>query len=217
MSYETEFELLKACEQMLGRQKELATELARVLGLGPEELFYAWAERRCRQHGDLESNGWSFFFHGLECDLNNRLDGRFLRIDFGPGGRLDTFTAWRVLQFIMASRPPWPEFAELKRLLAKTEPPYDRHSGSLGRAVAWLQRLETLGLIGSADPDLSRFAEEHTRVNPQGVQVLSVPPEAPERLLFDMSVCHRKVISDKGRQMLAEIAAPPARQPIIVA
>src|SRR5437879_2699245 len=96
-----EIGVLKACQELVHRQQEMLPLLAAALHVPEKEVFYTWALHKCKQHGDLEGTDWWYFFHGLECDLRNKADGRCLRIDFGPGGRVDTFTAWGVLQFIM--------------------------------------------------------------------------------------------------------------------
>jgi hypothetical protein len=208
MAQQLEYPLLVACREVILRQGELMPQLAETVGVRPEELFYTWAFRKCRQHGRLHTGDWAYFFHGLECDLRNTADGRFLRVDFGPGGRLDTFTAWGVLQFIMASKPPWPEFRELKSGFAETPPPFDEYSGSLAKLGMVFDRIEELGLIEKADEELARFAEEHTHLNPEGIRVLSLPPETPEHVYFDISVCNRRVLSAKGLRMRAQASAP---------
>src|SRR4051794_13571540 len=96
-----EFDIVEACGEAELRQREMIPQLASALDAPVEEVFYTWAFRRCRQHGEIPNSPWRYFFHGLECDLKNTTDGRFLRLDFGPRGRIDTFTAWGVLQFIM--------------------------------------------------------------------------------------------------------------------
>ena len=96
-----EFDVLAACQEAVARQHEMLPLLAETLRVPESEVFYTRAERRFQQHGDLEGTDWWYFFHGLECELRNRADGRILRIDFGPGGTVDTFTAWGVFQFIM--------------------------------------------------------------------------------------------------------------------
>src|SRR5438093_10228457 len=130
-----------ACCQVVLRQEELVPALAKVLGVRPDEVFYTWAARKCEQTGFLDEK-WRYFFHGLECDLRNLKDGRFLRIDFGPGGRFDAFTAWGVTQFVMTSKEPWPDFGELRDYLAKGALPYTEHSGSAEKAERLLDRLQ---------------------------------------------------------------------------
>src|SRR5688572_23142460 len=98
-----ELGVLEACREVVHRQHELLPLLAAALNVREEDVFYTWALRQCKQHGALEGTDWWYFFHGMECDLKNKVDGRFLRIDFGPDSSVDTFTAWGVLQYIMTS------------------------------------------------------------------------------------------------------------------
>src|SRR5438876_540615 len=88
-----ELAVLEACREATVRNQEMLPLLAAALGVSEAEVFYTWAFRKCRQRIRLGETDWVTFFHGLECDLKNQKDGRFLRIDFGPGGRVDTFTA----------------------------------------------------------------------------------------------------------------------------
>jgi hypothetical protein len=105
--------------------------LAHHLGVAPEEVFYRWIRSPgCEQSGSIAGSDWRYFFHGLECDLKNVCDGRFLRLDFGPNGRYDTFTGWGILQFIMTTKHPWHEFPELKAFLAAGPEPCNERSGS---------------------------------------------------------------------------------------
>jgi hypothetical protein len=196
--------LLRACAELVRRQGELAGLLAETLGVPRAELAHSWWRRQCRQHGELKQGEWSYFFHGLECDLTHRTDGRVVRLDFGPGGRLDTFTGWGVLQFIMTTKAPWPEFRELKDQFAAGPPPFDRSSGSLAKFGPWFDRLEAQGLIATVAPELCQLVAAHTHDNAEGLPVLALPPGLPAHVYEDVSVCNRKVISAQGYQLLAE-------------
>src|ERR1700692_34008 len=84
-----EIGVLEACRESIQRNREMLPILAAALHVPETDVFYTWAFRRCRQRIPLGDSGWTTFFHGLECDLNNSKDGRRLRVDFGPGGRVD--------------------------------------------------------------------------------------------------------------------------------
>lgn len=86
--------------------------------------------------------GLEVFTSQFGMQLEHLSDGRFLRVDFGPGGCLDTSTGWGVLQFVMASKVPWREFPELRAHLAGKPPPYDELSGSHERMVEIVDKLE---------------------------------------------------------------------------
>ncbi len=196
-------ETLEACQEVQRRQQEMLPLLAAALGVPPEEVFYTWAWRRCQQRGRLPEEAWQFFFHGLECDLRNTADGRFLRLDFGPKGRVDTFTAWGVLQFIMTSTPPWGEYRDLKRTFAAKEPPWDQDAGDLGKFGEVWDQLEGWGCLQTADAQLVDLLKRHTSVGADGLQRLAFPPGTPERVQIDCSVAHRHRLSEEGRRLLA--------------
>jgi hypothetical protein len=198
-----EFYFLCACQELVFRQQELLYELGKTLHIPPEDIGYNWAIYRSNQVGMIANSEWRYFFHGLECDLKHRSDARFLRIDFGPQGRLDTFTGWGVLQFIMTSKAPWQEFPELRAYLADKPPPFNELSGSHEKMINFLDRLGDSQLIEVADPELCMLVEKYTTINANGQQVVSLPEDLPERIFwFDSMVCNRLVISELGKQVI---------------
>lgn len=198
----TELEILHACHEFITRSQELFPLLESTLGVKQEEVFYAWAFRQCQQRGQLSNSAWVYFFHGLECDLKNTSDGRFLRIDFGPHGRIDTFTAWGVLQFIMTSVSPWPLFPKLQRFFANTIPPFDQFSGDFDTFYPIWNRLEHEGCFGVADQELVQLQNRYTEVDSYGIQHVRFPANVSERTQVDCSVAHRKTLSQHGRTLL---------------
>jgi hypothetical protein len=199
---ENEFGVLEACHEVVHRQQEMLPLLAAAVGVPPEEVFYTWALRKCNQHGDLEGTDWWYFFHGAECDLRNKADRRFMRIDFGPGGRIDTFTAWGVLQFIMTSAPPWAEFTQLRVSFAEHGPPYDEFSGSMPRMCEVWDRLAAQGVFEKADPGLLAFEARYTKVGPDGINRVQFPVGTPEKTQIDCSVANRNRLSPRGIAIL---------------
>ena len=197
-----DLQFLIACHASIARRRPLIADLAALLKVRTEEMFYLWAERRWKQRGSFRGGEWTYFFHGYECDLRHAPDGRFLRIDFGPHGNTDTFTSWGVAQFVMTSKSPWPEFSDLKAHLANHPPPYEEHSASLERAGLLCDHLEAAGLIESADRELLALAERHTTLNDEGLPTLRLPPGTPDRTYLDISVAQRKVISDAGEKWM---------------
>jgi hypothetical protein len=197
-----EIDILHACSEAEQCQREMLPLLALALGVPAEAVFYTWALRRCRQRGEMPGTPWRYFFHGLECDLANSADGRFLRLDFGPGGRIDTLSAWGVLQFIMASAAPWSDFMALKRLFADKDPPYDPFPGNFPRFCEHWDRLEGEGCFDTADPALVAFLTQCTVVDPSGIQMVRFPPGTPEETQVDCSVAHRKHLSAHARRLL---------------
>jgi hypothetical protein len=199
-----EYDFLRACHEVVLCQQELLPHLASAEGIRQEDLYYTWMTRRLEQLGYFLDGEWGYCFHGLECDLAHRSDGRFLRVDFGPQGRTDTFSGWGVLQFVMTSKAPWREFPELQAHLAAKPPPYNSWSGSYDRMATLWKRMEELGLVELADPELYSFVERHTTVEPGGRRVLSYPEDLPERTSLDTLVSYLCVISAQGKQALAD-------------
>ena len=136
---------LIAGSEMLEKIKNLMPKLAHQIGVPVQELFYFWmSSRRAKTweyfihasktemekygQGIIENTNWKCFFHGFECDLDHMKDGSHLRIEFGPKGRIDIFSGFAVMEYIMASKPPWPEYKELKEFLVK---PPEYYSASL--------------------------------------------------------------------------------------
>lgn len=202
-----ELGVLECCREITQRHQELLPLLARAVGVPEHEVFYTWAARRCKQSGRVEGTDWAYFFHGLECDVKNPVDSRFLRFDFGPGGRVDTFTAWGVLQFFMTSCAPWPEFPVLQRYFAMRGPPFDQYSGSFDKLCDVWEALEVRGAFEPADPALVEFEARHTTRNPDGSSRVRYPPGTLETTMFDCSVAHRPILSAEGRWLLDEAQA----------
>ncbi len=193
---------LTACNEMIMRIREVLPLLESAVGIYQGAVFYTWAFRRCKQSGKIPVALWSYFFHGYECDLKNSSDGRFLRIDFGPGGRSDTFTAWGVLQFIMTSAEPWSQFDELKLFFAKNSPPFDQFSGNSHKIYDIWDILEDEGCFETADERLVQLEAQYTTVNSIGIRYVKFPTTVSEKTQIDCSVAHRKIISQHGHDLV---------------
>jgi hypothetical protein len=197
-----ELGVLQACHEAVLRQGELLPRLAAALKVPQEQVFYTWAFRKCEQHGSLEGTAWVYFFHGLECDLKNTADGRFVRVDFGPGGRPDTFTAWGILQLIMTSVPPWQEFPQLQARFANAPPPFDQYSGSLEKMGEVWDRLEAKGAFERAAPNLVELEAMYTTFGADGVAHIQFPPEVSEETAIDCSVAGRACLTPQAIELV---------------
>lgn len=193
---------LAACDEMIRRQNEILPYLANALKLETNGIFYEWAFRRISQTGSFLDNQWRYFFHGYECDIENLLDGRFLRIDFGPGGSTETFTGYGVLQFVMTTKSPWADFDRLKRFLAVANAPYNRFSGDHSKISDICDKLFNEGLIEVADKSLIEFEKLHTTVQANGTWLVKFPPGTSEERMFDCSVARRFKLSENGKRFL---------------
>lgn len=189
-------------------QQELVPRLAETLGVQPQEVFYHWViPPRCNQIGQIDGTEWQYVFHGHECDLRHQSDGRFLRIEFGPGGRFDTISGWGILQFVMTSKSPWQEFPELLQHLAEKPPPYNELSGSHEKMTKLWERIETLGYVEVAVPELCELEEKYTTIDSEGRAIVKLPDEYNdfmEHKFWDVMVSQRQVLSKLGKQILRE-------------
>lgn len=209
-----EYSFLQAGHALVQAQRELVPQLAETLGVAPGEVFYSWMDREFPnvapsphegwrlQTGELPGTGWRYFFHGLECDLGHRDDGRHVRVEFGPHGRYDLLAPFAVLQFVMSSAPPWPEFPELKAYLAAKPPPYHQYSGSHERATELWGRLEAQGYLEAADPVLAALVERSTVRLPSGCSQIRLPDDFTDRQRLDCMVCERQVLSAAALRLL---------------
>ncbi len=208
MVTDLEFDFLQACHEAVTRQQELVPLLAQHLGLLPEAVIFHWRETlNGEQSGSITGTDWRYFFHGQECDLKNTRDGRFLRLDFGPNGRYDTFSGFGILQFIMTTTFPWREFAKLKVHLYNKPAASDELSGSHQRMRAIVKRLRELSLLEVADPELCALVEENTHIRPDGSSLVTIPQTdylLLEVMLFNTSSCFNLVLSDSGKQLIGE-------------
>jgi hypothetical protein len=203
-----ELGVLEACAEAAGRRRELLPALAEAVGVPPDQVFYTWMLRRdwllgrAGQHGRVGDTGWAYCFHGYECDLAHD-DGRLVRFDFGPGGRVDTFTSWGVLQYILTSGPPWSEFLGLKARLGR------EGRASAGRRVADTRPMDIVwgalvarGAFEPAAPDLVALQARYTTVGPDGLTYVRFPPGTPDATQADCAVAHRQTLSAVGRRLL---------------
>lgn len=213
-----ELDFLSAAHELGSRQAELYPVVGAaidadpydfwMLGPGPEARgwFRRWRDRRRRARCEQGQTGdWSWWFHGLECDIHNRIDGRLVRIDFGPTTRRLTITGWSVLQFVMCAGPPWRSFERLRMHLADRGPPYDSLSGNHHRMSRICARLEALALFVPADPSLLKLRERFTAVRADnGFKEIDVPPELAPPRAMDLFVCERLVLADSAKKLIAE-------------
>jgi hypothetical protein len=204
-----ELEVLRACHEVTLHNEELVALIAEILRVPPSEVFYTWAWklRGFQSRGALPGTAWTFFFHGLECDLANQADNRRLRVDFGPGGRLDTFTGWGVCRFVMSSGPPWSEFSALRTFMASPDPQGLTAMESLHKMGSLWDNLLACGLLESADQGLLDFMTQHTTIGPDGIRRTNYPTGTSDRLALDCAVAHRQKISSLGRRLLQLDAA----------
>ena len=198
---------------------ELLPTLAETLGTTPSEILYRRGMSPDFQYSGVIANSkWRYFYHGLaDCDLEHLEDDRFLQIHVGPHGRADVFSGWATMLYIMASKPPWPEYIELKNYLAEAPPPYKRTSGSHERMVDLLKPICDFGLFEAVDKELAlkdfEMQKIYTRIDEEGGHIFSPPApynDIHNREFWDLMVCHQWVLSELGEELFANNLEPEA-------
>ena len=155
---------LIAASEMLDKINDVIPTLAHQLGVLVQELFYLWMCRRpeLEQKGIIKNTNWSYFFNGFECDLDHTKNYRHLRVEFVPNGTIDTFSGFAVLEYVMASCSPWPEYKELKKFLAskdnKPGSPSNYLSGYFDKMCVLEDELCKHKFVEVTDPELCKLS-----------------------------------------------------------
>lgn len=79
-------------------KKKLISLLSEKIKVDEADIFYTWCERKIEQKGFI-NNYYKYYFHGYECDFRGN-NGEHIRVEFGPNGRVDTFTFFGLSSFI---------------------------------------------------------------------------------------------------------------------
>jgi len=195
---EIEIGVLEACQEYASRQCEMLPQLAAALSVEESQVFYTWGFRQCAQTGSLADTDWAYFFHGLECNLLNQKDGRSLRMDFGPKGRVGILDSHGVLCLILTSLPPWREFPELRSYFAKTGRSFEEYS----RMSQIWNRLESKGCFEQADPTLVALEAKYSTRGPDGLTYVRFPSEITDQTQLDCYVAHRQQLTPYAVQLL---------------
>jgi hypothetical protein len=194
---------LEAAVELTRRQRELLPLLARALG---RTAFDYWILGEGRGDPAVDAveatrdGEWRFHFHGLEVDVRHCVDGRTVRIDFGPDG-VPAFTPEGVGAFIFASRSPWPTFSELRPTLA----------GPVGydyaRCVDLSEELRHQGLIDYVAPEVVTLVTRYGRLDPKRGHVLDIPKELRPKDENVLLLCDRLFVTDKGEAFVAQVGS----------
>jgi hypothetical protein len=198
-----EFDFLCACHEAVLRQTEMVPLLANDLGVPADKVFYHWAITRCKNSGRLANTDWTYWFHGLECELENRKDHRFLRIDFAPGGRYDSFTPSGVMKFVLAGKPPWKEYPELRSYLSK---PIPQEAGVKGPASVHLSgsHVRVNSLCISLEAFIEKAGYPHAGSEPpKGWGI-----DRPE--FWDKMLANRIRLTERGKNLVLERRREPS-------
>ncbi len=199
---EIEFGVLQACQEYVKRQLEMLPALAAAIGVAETDVFYTKMRRPIAQRGTLPGGDWAYFFHGYECDLRNLNDGRFLRVDFGPEGRVGILNSYGVLRLIMTSVLPWREFPKLRSYFAKDGPPYHENSGDWQKMSELWDRLDSQGFFEQTAPSLVALQAKHTKRGVDGLNHIDYSSEIADETRFDCAVAHRQQLSPKAIAIL---------------
>lgn len=188
---ELERQFLAAATELAQRQRELTSLVAQAVGVDP---FEYWILRRFRdgqspkQAGRTRDGQWSFYFHGMEFDICHLRDGREVRVDFGPGGRL-AFEPGGVGQFVGHTRSPWRVFPELKRHLCDS-----RGNADYWRCSALADALLESGDFARADPRLAALCAKYTRVVSDVESAIEIPEDEQPKERTDLLLCCNLVL-----------------------
>lgn len=210
-----ELSVLAACQDALMEKKKLIAKLANTLCLEPRDIFYHWIGGKLRQHGYVTGNQWKYFFHGLECDLRHSRDDRFLRIEFGPGGRIDTFTDWGIYQFITSFKDNWPSSPAVAAYFSKNTPFHHVHAteqlDAYQKISFIINRLKSLKLTIPVAPELTKALNGCSVKNQGSTEIIiQLPKHLTDHKYFDTRVCNRLIISPKGWEVLSKHTATAA-------
>lgn len=103
----------------------------------------------------------------------------------------------------MTSKAPWAEFPALQAHLAEKPPPYDHFAGSHNRMSALWERMNELGFLEPAAPDLCALVEAHTTREPGARTLVDLPDGLSDEVLIDSYVCNRLMLTERARRALA--------------
>ncbi|MCX4024707.1 hypothetical protein H0A36_09605 [Endozoicomonas sp. SM1973] len=111
---------LAALDYYTHTKQVIIKDLSEVLGCEQDDIFYSWCFRKFKQHGELVKLDYIYFFHGYECDIRSKDKSQYIRIDFGPGGRIDTFSEWGLYNFVVSFKSQNSALLSLHEYLIKT-------------------------------------------------------------------------------------------------
>lgn len=201
---DTATSLLLACLEQMIRSEELISLLVEELSIEQEQLLHAWKSGLIPQRGTCGNREWRWFFHGSECDFRHMGDGRFLRVDFGPHGAVNTFSAWGVFQLIEHTVAPWRTFSSLMEAIRAGTRTESAAADAYSQFLSVWTQLEALEWIGVADPLLIDFVHQCSTVDDLGITHVVYPPDTPEDVQNDCSVAHRQCIREAGKERLRQ-------------
>jgi hypothetical protein len=195
-----EIEFLRAAAALVDVQRELTHLFEREFAMTPYDYWIRLKPGRADASSQSPQVGsWQFHFHGLEFEANHE-DGRHIRAELGPGGRVDVFTGWSVAIFVFSAKPPWPTYPHVRQLLQCELGHPDFHQTT---------RIETAllhhGFFEHADPELLALRTRCTRPGPAGQHIIDIPADLYPPVAADVLLCDRLVLSDSGRRSAMEV------------
>ncbi len=202
--HSVELTVLTACQEILKEKTKLMNQLAKTLGIDTQDLFYQWISGKLPQHGFLSGRQWKYFFHGFECDFRHILDGRLIRIEFGPGGRIDTFTDWGIYKFITTVRKQWLTTPAVLTYFSTI-------SASLPSALLddyqkisfIITQLKSKQWVVAVAPELAKINGNPIRAVGSNDLLIQLPKFLTDYKYLDTRVCQRLIISATGKKILA--------------
>ncbi|WP_372364961.1 hypothetical protein [Candidatus Uabimicrobium sp. HlEnr_7] len=203
-----EYNFLCACKHVVDYQQEvfplIAADLKNTINVGYYEWMSLYPGVGFNFDGIItwQEEEWRYWFHSSECSVENIKDGRHIRIDFGPKGRLDTFCQWGVLLYVVCSRAPWPNFAELCHFLMPNSPPYHISDAYGAKKFDYFDKFAHLDLIVYPDLPLYNLQQKYFYRSEAGHFIQSYPNDGPDSLRFDFEVCNRYILTQKALEII---------------
>lgn len=195
-------QFLHAAKELVDRQQTLLQKMETKLAVSPYDYWIRRGDQQREQDGTFDNEDWEWFFHGMECDITNLKDGRFVRVEFGPRGRTDTFTGFGIMKFVMNAMPPWKQFKILKRHLTHAIFFRRRSEGDHDRMCTLEDKLIDKGVFEPADKQLCELVKRYTVIDPEGLSIVDIPKNLMPENETDIMLCDRLVISRKGHEIL---------------
>lgn len=95
-----ERQVLISCYGLVHDKRQALASMGRLLKISGKWMLLSWLYRECPQYGS--AHGWTFFFHGYDCDLKN-IEGTNIIADVGSLGYDDSFSRWGIAEFVASS------------------------------------------------------------------------------------------------------------------
>ncbi len=148
-----------------------------------DRFFSKQINSQCpEQIGQSKDEKVKWFFHGLEVDVSDVELNLNIRIEFGPRGDLNCFTASNIERLI-ENKQISSNYPKIRSFLNKSK------SGTYWGISKILDGLFKLKLINYVEPSLVQLEKQYTKKDKDGHMVVDIPeemlPEDESRMMFN--------------------------------